>query len=89
MPEIEQNGERIEVEIVDSESHRGVEVVQVESADDNTTLSDKSGNAPWVEHDELITGEGLQQTPESAVALADGRTPEEAEAVREEVESNE
>lgn len=32
-----------------------------------------------------VVGDGLIETPSNAVALAEGRTPEEAEAVRQEV----
>lgn len=38
----------------------------------------------WVDGGLKIVGDdhGMQETPSNAVALADGRTPEEAEAVR-------
>lgn len=42
-----------EVQIIDRESHRGVEVVQIEATDDGVSLSDPSGNAPWVKADEV------------------------------------
>lgn len=87
MPTIEhpdRPGEHIDVEIVDHESHRGVDVVQIQAVEDGVELTDDSGNAPWVPVEAIE--DGLVKTPEGAVALAEGRTPEEAEAVREEVE---
>ena len=38
----------IEVEIVDKATHNGL-FVQVQAVEDEITLSDQSGNAPWVE----------------------------------------
>jgi len=48
------NGDgRIEVEIIDTESYRGTDVVQVQAAEDGVDLSDQSGDAPWVEESEV------------------------------------
>lgn len=43
----------IDVEIIDSEEYRGTEVFQVQATDDDLELSDESGNAPWLETDEV------------------------------------
>lgn len=43
---------RIEVEVIDRESHHG-EYVQVQATDDSIELSDESGEAPWLEADEV------------------------------------
>jgi len=42
----------IEVEIIDTETH-GSEYHQVQAVSDEITLTDESGNAPWVEAEEL------------------------------------
>jgi hypothetical protein len=82
-----QTGDSIEVKVIDEASHHG-EYVQVQAVEDDVELSDQSGEAPWIEADELMFPEqGMAETPEDAVALADGRTPEEAEEMREEVEA--
>jgi hypothetical protein len=42
----------IEVEIIDSASHNG-EYVQVQAVEDGVELSDQSGDAPWLDADEV------------------------------------
>jgi len=50
MPEIAHpDGEgQIAVDVVDTESHRGNHMVQVEATDDSLSLTDTSGEAPWL-----------------------------------------
>lgn len=43
----------IDVEILDSESYRGTDVVQIDAVDDGTSLTDPAGDPPWVEEEEL------------------------------------
>lgn len=43
----------IDVEVIDSESHRGEEMVQVEATDDDVNLTDQSGESPWLFEEEL------------------------------------
>lgn len=45
----------IEVEVIDSASHHG-EYVQVQATDGSVSLSDESGEAPWMDADDV---EGL------------------------------
>jgi hypothetical protein len=45
-------GDSIEVEIANSASHNG-DYVQVQAVKDGIELSDESGNAPWVEAEEV------------------------------------
>jgi hypothetical protein len=56
MPEIAHpNGDgRIDVEIIDTETHSGDEFAQVQATDDGTDLSDQSSEAPWVGMDEVM-----------------------------------
>jgi hypothetical protein len=44
----EKQDSTLPVEVVDEESHRGVEMVRVEAVSPNVTLQDQSGNSPWV-----------------------------------------
>lgn len=44
----ENEGEQVEVTVVDTEEHRGHEMAQVEAVDENVSLSDPSGEQPWV-----------------------------------------
>jgi len=50
-----QTDDSIEVEVIDEESHNG-DYVQVQAVEDGVELSDESGEAPWMEADEV---EGL------------------------------
>jgi hypothetical protein len=43
----------IDVEITDTESHHGNEMVQVQATSDDITLADESGDKPWVFADEV------------------------------------
>lgn len=43
---------QIEVEVVDQASHYG-EYRQVQAVEDGVTLSDQSGDAPWMDVDEI------------------------------------
>jgi hypothetical protein len=45
----------IDVDVIDSESHHG-EYLKVEATSDEISLSDESGNQPWVEASE-VSGE--------------------------------
>lgn len=47
----------IDVEILDRESYRGTDVVQIDAVDEATSLTDPSGNPPWVEADEVDNAE--------------------------------
>jgi hypothetical protein len=38
----------IDVEIIDTESHHGNEMVQVQATSDDITLADESSDDPWV-----------------------------------------
>lgn len=49
----ERPNERIEVEVVDSESHHQFDAVQVEAVSDSVSLSDVSGEQPWLPADEV------------------------------------
>lgn len=46
-------GESIDVEVIDEQSYSGTDVVQVQATDEDTVLSDQSGDAPWMEADEV------------------------------------
>jgi hypothetical protein len=48
----ERPDERIGVSVIDSETH-GDEYVQIEATDDNVSLSDASGEQPWVPAEEV------------------------------------
>jgi hypothetical protein len=43
----------IDVEVVDNEQHRGVEVAQIQAIADTVELTDGAGALPWVMADEL------------------------------------
>lgn len=45
-------GESIDVEIIDRASHHG-EYVQVQAVEDGIELHDESGEAPWLDADEV------------------------------------
>jgi hypothetical protein len=44
----EDENRTLPVEVVDEESHRGVEMVRVEAVSPNVTIRDQSGESPWV-----------------------------------------
>lgn len=57
----------MDVEILDRESHRGNEVVQIQAVEDGVTLSDQSGEAPWVPRDSVEESEEGRSTESSGV----------------------
>jgi len=43
----------LEVNVIDRESHRGNEYVQIESNEDGINISDQSGASPWFPAEEV------------------------------------
>lgn len=52
MPHLEVDGKTVEVEVISRASHHG-QYVQVDAVDDETNLTDKAGEPPWVSEKEL------------------------------------
>lgn len=59
----------IDVEILDRESHRGHDVVQIQAVEDGVTLSDQSGGAPWVPRDSVEESEEGRSTESAGVPV--------------------
>ena len=53
MPELTVDGMTVEVEVVEEFEYSGDSIAQVEAVAEGLTLSDESGNAPFVRTDRL------------------------------------
>lgn len=58
MATIRHDGQTIEVEVLQTHTSRGEDVHQVQATDDSITLSDQSGEAPWLFEGDVAFAEG-------------------------------
>lgn len=49
------SGREVVVDVVDEESHRSEEMVQVEAVRPDLSLSDESGEKPWLFREEVVS----------------------------------